>query len=108
MPKPDKHIFVCTQNRPAGHPRGSCVEKGCHEVMTGFLEAVEQRQLFDRIAVTNTGCLGPCMQGATVLVYPEGIMYANVSKADINEIIDEHLLGDKPVERLLMPASIWG
>lgn len=44
---------------------------------------------------------------ASVLVYPEGVMYAGVSATDIDEIIDSHVLGDQPVTRLLAPAEVW-
>ncbi|GAB6054542.1 NAD(P)H-dependent oxidoreductase subunit E [Magnetospira thiophila] len=108
MPKPEKHVFVCTQNRPQGHPRGSCTQQGCTEVMEEFLQQLQNRDLFEKIQVTATGCMGPCPAGATVLVYPEGIMYGRVSKDDVAAIFDEHLLQDKPVERLRMPADIWG
>ena len=68
----------------------------------------QQRQLFDKVQVTTTGCLGPCTEGPSVLVYPEGVMYQSVKREDVATIFDEHLLGDKPVERLLMPKAIWG
>jgi (2Fe-2S) ferredoxin len=42
-----------------------------------------------------------------VLVYPEGIMYTGVSAGDVGAIIDEHLIGDTPVERLKAPAELW-
>jgi len=45
--------------------------------------------------------------GPSVLVYPEGIMYGNVTVADVSEIFEEHLLGGRPVERLIVPASLW-
>jgi len=45
--------------------------------------------------------------GPNILVYPEGILYNNVTKADVTEIFDEHLLGGNPVERLKAPADIW-
>ncbi len=108
MPRPEKHVFVCTQSRPAGHPRGSCGEKGCREVWEAFLDEMEQRQLFDKIAITNTGCLGPCSVGANVLVYPEGVMYGKVTAADVAEIFESHLVGDAPVTRLQLPAEVWG
>ncbi len=107
MSKPEKHVFVCTQQRPAGHPRGSCAEKGCAAVMEEFLWQVQQKELFEKIQVTATGCIGPCGEGPTVLVYPEGVMYGGVSKDDVNTIINEHLLGNAPVDSLLMPAKIW-
>ena len=108
MPKPEKHVFVCTQGRPPGHPRGSCAEKSSAGVMEEFLNQVQQRVLFDKVAITNTGCMGPCSFGASVLVYPEGVMYGNVSQADVSEIFEEHLIGGKPVERLLVPEEVWG
>jgi (2Fe-2S) ferredoxin len=108
MPKPEKHVFVCTQSRPPGHPRGSCGEKGCRELWEAFMDEMEQRQLFDKIAITNTGCLGPCPTGANVLIYPEGIMYGKVTAADVAEIFESHLLGDTPVARLQLPPEVWG
>ncbi|MDD4964714.1 MAG: (2Fe-2S) ferredoxin domain-containing protein [Gallionella sp.] len=107
MPKPARHVFVCSQARPPGHPRGSCAQKGCHEVVDEFTKQWQQRQLFAEVAVTPSGCIGPCSMGTNVLVYPEGVMYSNVTKADVTEIFEEHLIGGRPVTRLLTPASIW-
>ena len=87
MPRPDKHVFVCTLNE--------------------FMNEIQTRNLFDKIALTNTGCMGPCMMGPSVLVYPEGIMYGRVSKDDVKTIIDQHLLGGTPVEALKVPAEVW-
>ena len=108
MPKPEKHVFVCTQSRPAGHPRGSCGENGCRELWEEFVNELEKRQLFDKIAITNTGCLGPCGTGANVLVYPDGVMYGKVTANDVAEIFDTHLVGGEPLERLVLPAEVWG
>ena len=108
MPKPDKHVFICAQSRPPGHPRGSCAERGCGDVLEEFLLQLQQRNCFDTIAITNTGCIGPCGSGPNVLVYPEGIMYGGVTKEDVTEIYDSHLLGGTPVERLKVPEDIWG
>lgn len=108
MPKPEKHVFICAQGRPPGHPRGSCMERGCGEVLDEFLFQLQQRNCFDKVAITNTGCLGPCGTGPNVLVYPEGIMYGPVNKADVTEIYESHLLGDTPVDRLKVPEDVWG
>jgi (2Fe-2S) ferredoxin len=108
MPQPSQHVFVCAQRRDPGHPRGSCFQNDCDEVMNAFLAEVQKRNLFDPVAVTNTGCLGPCGFGASVLVYPEGVMYGKVTKDDVPAIIDQHLLGGMPVERLKVPPFIWG
>jgi len=107
MAKPARHVFVCSQNRPAGHSRGSCGQKGCAEVVDEFMKQWQDRQLFTQVAVTSTGCLGPCNVGPSVVIYPEGVMYGNVTKGDVGEIFDQHLLSGKLVERLLVSAGIW-
>lgn len=107
MPKPQKHVFVCTQNRGPGHPRGSCQQSNCGEIVDEFMLEFQSRDLHGKYALTFTGCIGPCGTGPSVLVYPEGIMYGKVKREDVKAIIDEHLLGDVPVERLKVPADIW-
>lgn len=108
MPKPQKHVFVCVQNRPLGHPRPSCSLKNCAEVAEEFFWHLQQRQLFDKVQVTTTSCLGPCSEGPSVLVYPEGVMYGGVSKEDVATIFEEHLQNDQPVERLKVSTEFWG
>ena len=108
MPRPEKHVFVCVQNRPLGHPRPSCGQKNCAEVAEEFFWHLQERQLFEKVQVTTTGCLGPCSEGPSVLVYPEGVMYGKVQKSDVSEIFEQHLQNGKPVERLLMAEEFWG
>jgi (2Fe-2S) ferredoxin len=107
MARPEKHVFVCVQNRPLGHPRPSCGQKNCAEVAEEFFWHLQERQLFDKVQITTTGCLGPCSEGPSVLVYPEGVMYGRVRKADVSEIFEQHLQNGKPVERLLMAEEFW-
>jgi (2Fe-2S) ferredoxin len=108
MAKPIKHIFVCNQMRPPGHPRGSCGSNGSAAVFQEFLQQFEKRGLWGKYAVTGSGCIGPCGNGVNVLVYPEGVMYGAKIREDVTAIIDEHLLGDRPVDRLKVPADVWG
>lgn len=107
MPKPEKHIFICTQARPSGHPRGSCTEKGCTGIGEEFWFELQERNLFGRFAVTTTGCIGPCGVGPNVLVYPDGVMYSNIKKDDVKKIIEGHLLGGEPVTELMAPPDLW-
>ncbi|MGB0684389.1 MAG: (2Fe-2S) ferredoxin domain-containing protein [Magnetovibrionaceae bacterium] len=107
MARPEKHVLVCVQGRPPGHPRGSCQATGSADLFAEFMGQMEKRQLWGRFAVTSTGCLGPCHLGASVLVYPEGIMYGQVKPEDVNEIFDKHLLEGEPIERLKVPADVW-
>ncbi|WP_119157024.1 (2Fe-2S) ferredoxin domain-containing protein [Caldimonas tepidiphila] len=108
MPRPQKHVFVCTQNRPPGHPRGACAAKGSTEVLQAFWAELQKRGAHERVAVTYAGCMGPCEAGPNVLVYPEGVMYGGVAKADVAEIFTQHLEGGEPLGRLLAPATVWG
>jgi len=101
MARPQRHVFVCTQNRPAQHPRGSCAGKGSTAVLQAFWAEQQRRQAYEKLVITYSGCLGPCDHGANVLVYPEAVLYRGVTTADIEEIFTSHLEGGTPVERLL-------
>lgn len=107
MPKPEKHVFVCLNERPPGNPKGSCTSRGGPDLMAEFARLLEEREAFGRIKITRSGCLGPCELGPNVVVYPEGVLYVGVHVADVAEIFDEHLLGGRPVERLKAPDSVW-
>jgi (2Fe-2S) ferredoxin len=100
MPDWKHHVFVCTNKRPPGHPKGSCADRGCADVLTALADAVERRELFETVKVNSSNCLGPCRQGPTMVVYPENVWYAGVTAADVAEIVDAHFVGGRPVERL--------
>lgn len=107
MPKPLRHVFVCTQNRPPNHPRGSCAAKGSTSVLQALWAELQKRNAYDTVSVTYSGCIGPCDHGANVLVYPEGVLYRGVTTDDVNEIFTSHLEGGEPVERLIAPSAVW-
>ena len=107
MPKPSMHVFVCTQQRPPGHPHGSCGQRGCGAVYEEFLWQLQQRNLFNSVQVTATGCMGPCSDGPSVLVYPEGILNAKVQKEQVADIFDQHLVAANPVESLKASPELW-
>ncbi|CAN5204988.1 NAD(P)H-dependent oxidoreductase subunit E [soil metagenome] len=107
MSKPLRHVFVCTQNRPPTHPRGSCASKGAVAVLQAFWGELQKRQAYEKVSITNSGCIGPCELGANVLVYPEGVLYRGVTLADVDEIFTSHLEGGTPVARLLAPEAVW-
>lgn len=107
MPKPEKHLFVCTQQRPEGHPRGSCQAKGGATLAEEFWFQLQGRNLLGKFALTTTACFGPCGIGPNVLVYPEGVLYSGVTREDVQEIVESHLLNNEVVARLQAPADIW-
>jgi len=108
MPKPVYHIFVCTNQRPPGHPRGSCGEVNAMGVLEKFGMGLEQRMLFGKALLSNTGCMGPCAHGPVVVVYPDGVWYKGVKPEDVDEILDSHIVNGKKVERLEIPDDMWG
>lgn len=95
------HAFGCMQARPPGHPRGSCAEHGAKALVERLQMRVDRERL-DGVAVTMTGCMGFCRTGPLMVVYPQGLWYAPRNEADIDEIVDSHFKGGKPVERLVI------
>lgn len=103
MPRPSRHLLICTNNRGPGHPRGSCGERG-GEAMVGLAkDAVREMGLKDSVLVSRTGCLKHCSRGVTMAVYPENVWYQGVDAEGLKEICASHLGKGQPVERLLMP-----
>ncbi len=107
MPRPQRHVFICGQTRPEGHPKGSCGACGAAEVYQSLAQMLVERKLYGRFAVTQTGCLGPCHMGANVLVYPDGVLYNNMASADVQRLVDDHLLGGEPLPDKLAPVAVW-
>lgn len=107
MPKPDYHLFICSMRRPAGHPRGSCGERGADALAPAFAQALVKRGLLEKISLVQTSCLGPCQVGANVLVYPGAVLYSGVQPEDVDAIVDQHLLGGEPVQAKLAGAEYW-
>ncbi len=98
----DRHVFVCEHKRPEGSPRGCCMARGGSRIREVLKEAVRARGLAGRIRVNAAGCLDACEHGPSVVVYPEGVWYGGVTVADVKEIVESHLIGGKPVERLVV------
>jgi (2Fe-2S) ferredoxin len=103
VPHFDRHIFVCTNRRDPENPKGSCAAKGSEEVREAFKRELHARGLKGRIRANSAGCLDQCAQGITCVVYPEQVWYGHVTLADVTEIIESHLVGGVPVERLVLP-----
>ena len=102
MKRFEKHIFICENVRPDGHPRGCCSEKGSLELRQLFKNRIKQLGLNSEVRVNASGCLDACEFGISVVIYPEEVWYGDVKADDIEEIIQKHILNNKPVERLMI------
>lgn len=105
MPKFEKHIFICGNQRPEGHPRGCCDPAGQAALQKLFKQKLAERGLKGKVRANQSGCLDQCEHGPNLVVYPEAVWYGGVRPADVNEIIDAHIVGGRPVERLMMKDS---
>jgi NADH:ubiquinone oxidoreductase subunit F (NADH-binding)/(2Fe-2S) ferredoxin len=75
---------------------------GARAVEKAFVEEITKQGLSDEIAVLETGSMGTTDKGVVVVVYPEGVYYANVTAGDVQEVVEEHLLKGRPVKRLML------
>jgi len=100
-----RHVFVCNGK--------SCSAVGSADVKAAFEKELEARGLrqgkeskgrnpMGEIVLTDCGSVGFCSIGTAVLVYPEGVWYAQVRAEDVHEIIEEHLVKGRVVERLAL------
>lgn len=105
MPRYQRHLFVCTNVRPPENPTGCCAAKGSEEIRSAFKAEIKRRRLAAFVRANASGCLAGCSEGVTVVVYPEGVWYGKVTLADVNEILERHVLKGEIVERLLLAGQ---
>ena len=99
----EKHVFFCCNQRDGGD-RPSCNAKGASELRDYAKKRVKQLGLAGegRVRINQAGCLDRCEEGPCIVVYPEAVWYTYVDRADIDEIIEEHVQNGRIVERLRM------
>ena len=97
----EKHIFICTNQRAAGEKK-SCGEACGLELIKEFKKQMKDLNLNSRMRAQKSGCLDACEYGPSVVVYPEGIFYGGVTPKDVTEIVNEHLVNNRPVQRLII------
>ncbi|MDX1484503.1 MAG: 2Fe-2S iron-sulfur cluster-binding protein [Alphaproteobacteria bacterium] len=97
----ETQIFCCCNQRPEGHPRSCCADRGGREFMEAISKRVSDAGL-DHVTVTEAGCMERCELGPTMVVYPDAVWYSFENESDIDEIVESHLKGGKPVDRLVL------
>lgn len=101
----ERHVFVCTNERAAEHPRGCCAAKDSAHLRERLKTLVKERKI-SGVRINGAGCLDFCEHGAVIVVYPENVWYGRVTDGDLREIVDSHLLAGHPVERLRLPPNV--
>jgi (2Fe-2S) ferredoxin len=96
----ERHVFVCQNVRPAGAPRPSCTADGKSDLVPQLQQFAKAAGLSGKIRINKAGCLDQCEHGPTMVVYPEAVWYGHVQPEDAAEIVAEHLVAGRPVERL--------
>jgi (2Fe-2S) ferredoxin len=99
------HVFFCINQRDDG--RASCADCGAVQSQKYAKQRIKELNLSGpgKIRMNQAGCLDRCELGPVLVIYPEATWYTYVDNHDIDEIIDEHLVKGKIVQRLLLPAA---
>jgi (2Fe-2S) ferredoxin len=97
------HVFFCTNVRDDG---SQCCAQCDAQDMRDYLKRRCKELGIARpgaVRVNTAGCMDRCAEGPVVVVYPEGVWYTYVDREDVDEILQEHLIGGRVVERLRLP-----
>ena len=95
------HVFCCMNERPPGHERGCCKEKGSIR-LRNYLKARVKELGLEGVRINQSGCLDRCELGPTMVIYPEGVWYHYESIEDAEEILQRHIVEGGRVGRLLL------
>ncbi len=87
------HVLVCGGT--------GCTSSGSQTILQNLEEELKKNGLENEIAIVKTGCHGLCAKGPIMVVYPDAVFYSEVKPEDVAEIVSEHLLKGRPVERLI-------
>lgn len=98
-------MFICTNQREG--EKTCCAKDGAVDLLHYAKTRIKDLRLAGKgkIRVNGSGCMDRCTEGPVLVVYPDGIWYRYKTQADIDEIIECHVLQGQIVERLLLPEG---
>ncbi len=100
-----KHVFCCINERPDGHPRGCCKDKGAIRLRNYMKARAKELGLTD-VRINASGCLDRCELGPTMVIYPEGVWYRCRTTAEVDEVLQRHIIeGDRVGHLMLGPGD---
>lgn len=94
----EKHVFICTNQKTGG--KKCCGEAAGLELVAKFKKILKDKNLNTRIRAQRAGCIDACDFGPSLVIYPEGTYYGNLTLDDVDKIIDQHLINGKVVAEL--------
>ena len=98
-----RHVFVCLNEREPDNPKGSCKHRGADAIFNALKVGAKKAGLSDEdVRINRAGCMEQCKFGPSVVIYPEATWYRVPTVADAEEVLREHVVGGRVVERLLM------
>lgn len=92
------HVLVCGGT--------GCVSSGSRKIIDTIADELAKQNIDKEVKIVETGCHGFCEMGPIVIIYPEGTFYCQVQVADVQELVSEHLVKGRVVQRLLFKAPI--
>ena len=95
------HVFVCTNQREQYSACGDFDTQATRDYMKHELTR-RNRHGEGQVRVGQAGCLGRCLSGPVMVIYPQGTWYTFLDREDVDEIIESHLINNQVVERLLL------
>ncbi len=101
MPHRERYLFVCTNRREEGNPKGSCAQKGSEEIVKRLKGALLERGLAKTVRACSSSCLDLCEVGVSMVLEPDHVVYGNVTLDDVDAIADGVKSGTI-VERLVI------
>jgi (2Fe-2S) ferredoxin len=107
VPQPAFYIFKCEQSAPPGMPKPSCVTPETQDLFQHLAQTLMQKGIIATVQPVRTACLNRCNVGPVMLVEPGHTMYVGLTKEKIERIIDEHIMGGKPVEEYIISDELW-
>ncbi len=101
MPHRERYLFICTNRREEGNPKGSCAQQGSEPLVKALKDALKKRGAADRVRACASGCLDLCEIGAAIVQEPDHVAYGKVRLEDVDEIADAVVAGEV-VEHLMV------
>lgn len=107
IPQPAFYLMMCSVERPAGFPKGSCIKPDTRDIFNYLAQSLMTKGIIGTVQPVQTSCMNRCSLGPIMLVEPEHVMYVALTKEKIDRIIEEHIIGGTIVSDYVIPAEAW-